>query len=84
MLFSFGETCLEKNTKLQTFSRKSIHQSTSSISLGAFFSFLDGNLEDWKCLFDTNVLAVGMCTRQALKSMEAHGVNDGHIVNINR
>lgn len=46
-------------------------------------NFADGDLNDWKVLFDTNVLAVGMCTKQALQSMESHDVNDGHIVNIN-
>lgn len=44
--------------------------------------FPDGNIEDWQTMFDVNVTAAFLCTKEAIKSMEAFGV-DGHIININ-
>ncbi|XP_046673601.1 farnesol dehydrogenase-like isoform X1 [Homalodisca vitripennis] len=44
---------------------------------------LDGEINIWRNMFEVNVYAVGICTREAVKSMRARGVKDGHIVNIN-
>ncbi|KAJ8878079.1 hypothetical protein PR048_022543 [Dryococelus australis] len=43
----------------------------------------DGNTSVWKQLLDLNVLALSICTREAIKSMKERGVNDGHVVHIN-
>lgn len=43
---------------------------------------LDGNLEDWRIMFDVNVTAPLLLTKETIKSMEVFGV-DGHIININ-
>ncbi|KAG8310561.1 Dehydrogenase/reductase SDR member 11 [Homalodisca vitripennis] len=42
----------------------------------------DGNLEDWRKIFELNVFAAGACAREAVKSMRARNI-DGHIININ-
>jgi len=33
---------------------------------------------------DLNVIGLSVCTQQALKSMKERGVDDGHIIHINR
>lgn len=43
---------------------------------------LSGNTEEWKTVFDTNVLGLCIATKEAVKSMQNHKV-DGHIIHIN-
>uniref|UniRef100_A0A1B6EKL6 Dehydrogenase n=2 Tax=Cuerna arida TaxID=1464854 RepID=A0A1B6EKL6_9HEMI len=43
----------------------------------------DGNIEDWRKMFELNVFAVGACAREAINSMKERNVDDGHIININ-
>jgi hypothetical protein len=35
-------------------------------------------------MLDVNVLALSVCTIQAIQSMKERGVDDGHIIHINR
>jgi NAD(P)-dependent dehydrogenase (short-subunit alcohol dehydrogenase family) len=44
----------------------------------------DGPTENWRKIFDLNVLGLSVCTKEALQSMKERGVDDGHIVHINR
>ena len=44
----------------------------------------DGITDNWRQMLETNVLALTICSREALKSMKAHDFDEGHIVNINR
>ncbi|XP_046664653.1 farnesol dehydrogenase-like [Homalodisca vitripennis] len=44
---------------------------------------LDGTTENWRELFDVNVIAVGICTREYLQSMKRRNNQQGHIIIIN-
>jgi NADP-dependent 3-hydroxy acid dehydrogenase YdfG len=44
----------------------------------------DGSPDDLKKMMDLNVLGLSVCTQHALKSMKERGVDDGHIIHINR
>ncbi|XP_063233756.1 farnesol dehydrogenase-like isoform X2 [Bacillus rossius redtenbacheri] len=43
----------------------------------------NGNPEHWREIMKVNVLALSICTREALKSMKKRKVDDGHIIHIN-
>jgi len=45
---------------------------------------ISGNSNDWKTMFDTNVMGLNICTREAVKIMEETKIKAGHIININR
>ncbi|PNF16595.1 Dehydrogenase/reductase SDR family member 11 [Cryptotermes secundus] len=44
---------------------------------------ITGPAENWRRILDLNVLALSVCTKEALESMKEKGVDDGHIVHIN-
>jgi NAD(P)-dependent dehydrogenase (short-subunit alcohol dehydrogenase family) len=44
----------------------------------------DGPTENWKFIFDLNVLALSVCTKEAIQSMKDRKVDNGHIIHINR
>ncbi|KAJ9585022.1 hypothetical protein L9F63_020632, partial [Diploptera punctata] len=46
-------------------------------------SLIDGPVENWKVIMDLNVMALSVCTKEALQVMKEKGVTDGHIVHIN-
>ncbi|KAL5243139.1 hypothetical protein ACI65C_010549 [Semiaphis heraclei] len=46
-------------------------------------SDLLGNSNDWKKMFETNVLGLNICTRESIKIMEESKIKEGHIININ-
>nr|XP_040125041.1 dehydrogenase/reductase SDR family member 11 isoform X3 [Ictidomys tridecemlineatus] len=46
-------------------------------------TLLSGSTSGWKNMFNVNVLALSICTREAYQSMKERNVDDGHIININ-
>ncbi|PNF16602.1 Dehydrogenase/reductase SDR family member 11 [Cryptotermes secundus] len=56
----------------------------NSAGVGSQSSLTDGPVEKWRKIFDLNVLALSVCTKEALQSMKEKGVDDGHIIHINR
>jgi short-subunit dehydrogenase len=49
-----------------------------------FLLFPGGSTEELRKMLDVNVLALSVCTIQAFQSMKERGVDDGHIIHINR
>ncbi|XP_076242367.1 farnesol dehydrogenase-like [Calliopsis andreniformis] len=45
-------------------------------------SLIDGSLEDWRAVFDVNVLGLCLCTREAVRLMRENG-EEGVVININ-
>jgi short-subunit dehydrogenase len=62
----------------------SIGTSDTLMSYTLFLLFLGGSTEELKKMLDVNVLALSVCTIQAVQSMKERGVDDGHIIHINR
>nr|CAB3237649.1 dehydrogenase/reductase SDR family member 11-like [Phallusia mammillata] len=46
-------------------------------------SILSGNTEEWRDMFDVNVIGLCICCRESVKLMRESGVDDGHVININ-
>ncbi|XP_069683490.1 dehydrogenase/reductase SDR family member 11-like [Periplaneta americana] len=42
-----------------------------------------GPVDSWRTILDLNILALSVCTKEALQSMKERGVDDGHIIHIN-
>jgi NADP-dependent 3-hydroxy acid dehydrogenase YdfG len=49
-----------------------------------YVSLSDGSTEELRKMLDLNVLGLSVCTKEALQSMKERGVDDGHIIHINR
>ncbi|XP_031332062.1 farnesol dehydrogenase-like [Photinus pyralis] len=59
-----------------------VHILINNAGLARAKGLLDGETEAWWEIFDTNLLALCVATREAIKIMRANGV-DGHIVHMN-
>jgi NAD(P)-dependent dehydrogenase (short-subunit alcohol dehydrogenase family) len=44
----------------------------------------DFKTEEWLQMLNVNTVGLTLCTREAVRSMRERGVNEGHIVYINR
>ncbi|XP_045130803.1 dehydrogenase/reductase SDR family member 11-like [Portunus trituberculatus] len=54
----------------------------NNAGMAVYKSLLEGTPEDWRKMLDLNVVALCLCTREAVASMKERGV-DGHIIHIN-
>lgn len=45
-------------------------------------TIIDGDIQKWKSIIDTNLLAATICIREAISNMKLHNTK-GHIVNLN-
>ncbi|XP_015435623.1 PREDICTED: LOW QUALITY PROTEIN: farnesol dehydrogenase-like [Dufourea novaeangliae] len=45
-------------------------------------SLIEGNLEDWRAVFEVNVLGLCLCTREAVRMMREAG-GEGVVINVN-
>nr|CAB3237652.1 dehydrogenase/reductase SDR family member 11-like [Phallusia mammillata] len=59
-----------------------IHVCVNNAGMSFETSILSGKTEDWKYMFDLNVIGVCVCMRESVKLMKFAGVDDGHIINI--
>jgi NADP-dependent 3-hydroxy acid dehydrogenase YdfG len=53
----------------------------NNAGLGRAASLADGATEDWREMLELNVLALSICTREALRDMRARG-DDGHVIHV--
>lgn len=53
----------------------------NNAGIGFAGTLLDGETQFWKQTLDTNVLALSVCTREAIKQMRSNGI-DGQIIHI--
>lgn len=49
---------------------------------GRFETLVGLKSSDMKTIYGLNLIALQICCQEALKSMKAHNINDGHIINI--
>lgn len=59
-----------------------VHVLVNNAGLTRPTTLTDGNTSEWKRVFDVNVFALCICTREAYKIMKENNI-DGHIVHIN-
>jgi NADP-dependent 3-hydroxy acid dehydrogenase YdfG len=57
-----------------------LHIMVNSAGVNHFDSILDGSIDKWREMFETNVIALILCCREAARVMKEQG--GGHIVNI--
>ncbi|PSN53617.1 Dehydrogenase/reductase SDR family member 11 [Blattella germanica] len=43
----------------------------------------EGPVDSWRKILEVNVLALSVCTKEAVQSMKERGIEDGHIIHIN-
>ncbi|KAL6262969.1 hypothetical protein P5V15_005758 [Pogonomyrmex californicus] len=46
-------------------------------------SLIDGTLEDWRRVFDVNVLGLCLCTREAVRMMRETAIDDAVVIHVN-
>ncbi|KAI0215420.1 Dehydrogenase/reductase SDR family member 11 [Lamellibrachia satsuma] len=59
-----------------------LHICVNSAGLSKNAPLLSGDTNDWREMLDVNVLAMSVCTREAVTLMRDGGVDDGHIINM--
>ncbi|KAG0726367.1 Dehydrogenase/reductase SDR family member 11 [Chionoecetes opilio] len=55
----------------------------NNAGLAVFKDLLEGSPEEWRRMLDLNVVALCLCTREAVASMRERGVDDGHVIHLN-
>lgn len=53
----------------------------NNAAMGRATSLIDGKAEDWREMWELNVLALSLCTREALQDMRRRG-DDGYVIHI--
>lgn len=46
--------------------------------------FIEATATGWRNMLDVNVVALCLCTKEAVASMRERGVDDGQIIHISR
>jgi NADP+-dependent farnesol dehydrogenase len=49
-----------------------------------YLSIAEGSPDEWRHLLDVNVVALCLCTKEAVASMRRRDIKDGHIFNLSR
>ncbi|KAJ4433792.1 hypothetical protein ANN_16104 [Periplaneta americana] len=56
----------------------------NNAGVASYSSLSEGPVKNWRTILELNVLGLSMCTKEAIQSMKERGVDDGHIIHINR
>ncbi|KAJ9585024.1 hypothetical protein L9F63_020634, partial [Diploptera punctata] len=56
----------------------------NNAAVGPNCTTIDGPIQKWKDILDINVLGLSICTKEAVNIMKEKGIDDGHIIHINR
>lgn len=56
------------------------------VKIAPIFSsiIVDGTVSEWKRILDVNVIALSICSREAVKSMNSRNLEDAHIIHLSR
>ncbi|CAH1795408.1 unnamed protein product, partial [Owenia fusiformis] len=54
----------------------------NNAGIGNYAPLLESETNRWKQMLDLNILALCICTREAVKGMRARGVDDGHVIHV--
>ncbi|KAB7493681.1 Farnesol dehydrogenase [Armadillidium nasatum] len=49
---------------------------------GTGLGLLDGTTEEWRQMYNVNVIAICLCSKLTVKSLQERNLDDGHIINI--
>nr|CAB3237651.1 dehydrogenase/reductase SDR family member 11-like [Phallusia mammillata] len=60
-----------------------IHVCVNNAGLAHRASILSGSTEEWREMFDVNMIGLCIGCRESVKLMRESGVDDGHVININ-
>uniref|UniRef100_A0A8D8QFP6 Dehydrogenase/reductase SDR family member 11 n=1 Tax=Cacopsylla melanoneura TaxID=428564 RepID=A0A8D8QFP6_9HEMI len=62
---------------------KGVHLMVNNAGLVGKAPLTSGDSDIWRNIYEVNVLALNICTREAVQSMFANNIDDGYIININ-
>ncbi|XP_050523999.1 dehydrogenase/reductase SDR family member 11-like [Daktulosphaira vitifoliae] len=62
---------------------KSVDVLINNAAVLKYSSLLEGSTEDWKLMYETNVIGSSICSREAVKLIKEFSLEKGHIININ-
>ncbi|CAH1793442.1 unnamed protein product [Owenia fusiformis] len=54
----------------------------NNAGMGNYAPLLDSETTKWKQMINLNILALCICTREAIKGMRARGMDNGHVIHI--
>ncbi|KAL1465735.1 hypothetical protein WDU94_005278 [Cyamophila willieti] len=62
---------------------KGVHLMVNNAGLVGKAPLTSGDSDIWRNIYEVNVLALNICTREAVQSMFANNIDDGYVININ-
>lgn len=60
-----------------------LHVCVNNAGLAYDAPITSGKTKEWQQMVNVNIIGLCICTREAVQLMQASGVNDGHIINMN-
>ncbi|XP_060875152.1 dehydrogenase/reductase SDR family member 11-like [Metopolophium dirhodum] len=54
----------------------------NNAGVGGRSTLIDGTVSEWKKILDVNVIALSVCSREAVRSMNSRNLKDAHIIHL--